>query len=319
LAASGAGKGMREEFAHPRLGAKHRPRMSAPVYLGCPVWAHAPWVGKFFTTDARREDFLPQYASVFGTAEGNATFYGLPSAETVRKWSAEAPREFRFAFKFPRAITHDRRLAGAAEETRELLGRLAPLGERLGPFFLQLHQSFGARDLPVLARYLDALPREFAYAVEVRAAEFFESGEAECAFDAMLAERGVDRVNFDTRGLFASAAKDEHSMDAKRKKPRVPVRFTATARRPFVRFVGDPHVPANRALLTEWALVVARWIAEGRTPYFFVHHPDDAQAPALARLFQELLREQTSVVPEPSLWPIERERARQPRQLGLFE
>lgn len=293
--------------------------MSARVYLGCPVWAHAPWVGKFFTTDARREDFLPQYASVFGTAEGNATFYGLPSADTVRKWAAEAPADFRFAFKFPRAITHDRRLAGAEAETRELFARLAPLGERLGPFFLQLHQSFGARELPVLAAYLDALPKEFAYAVEVRASEFFAAGEDERAFDALLVERGVDRVNFDTRGLFASKADDEHSLDAKRKKPRVPVRFTATGRRPFVRFVGDPHVPANRAVLSEWAGVVARWIEEGRTPYFFTHHPDDAHAPALARLFQELLHERTAAVPEPALWPIERERARQPRQLGLFE
>lgn len=292
--------------------------MAARIYIGCPVWAHAPWVGKFFTTTARREDFLPQYASVFGTAEGNATFYGLPSAETVKKWAAEAPMDFRFAFKFPRTISHDRRLVGAEMETRELFTRLAPLGERLGPFFLQLHQSFGAKDLPVLAAYLDALPKEFAYAVEVRASEFFASGEAERAVDGLLTERGVDRVNFDTRGLFASKADDEPSLDAKRKKPRVPVRFTATGPRPFVRFVGDPHVPLNRGVFTEWAGVVARWVAEGRTPYFFTHHPDDAHAPALARLFQEVLREKPDAVPEPALWPIERERASEPQQLGLF-
>lgn len=292
--------------------------MAGRVYLGCPVWAHAPWVGKFFTTDARRDDFLPQYASVFGTAEGNATFYGLPSEETVRKWCEEAPADFRFAFKFPRVITHERRLAGAAEETREFFARVAPLGERLGPFFLQVHQSFGAKELPVLAAYLDALPKEFAYAVEVRATEFFAPGAAEAPLNDLLAARGVDRVCFDTRALFATLADDEATRDAQRKKPRVPVRFLATGPRPFVRFVGDPNVPMNRGVLTEWAGHVARWIAEGRTPYFFTHHPDDAHAPALARLFQEILHEKCPAVPPPAPWPIEIERATTPQQLDLF-
>ena len=52
--------------------------------VGCPVWAHAAWRGRFFTAEARREEFLPQYASVFGAAEANPTFYGLPAAATVR-------------------------------------------------------------------------------------------------------------------------------------------------------------------------------------------------------------------------------------------
>lgn len=292
--------------------------MSSRVYIGCPVWAHAPWVGKFFTRDARREHFLPQYASVFGAAEGNATFHGLPTAETVRKWRAEAPADFRFAFKFPRTISHERRLVGAGAETGEFFARLAPLGERLGPFFLQVHQSFGAEDLPVLAAYLDGLPKEFGYAVEVRAPEFFDGGAAERAVDDLLAKRGVDRVVFDTRGLFAAKGDDELTVDAKRRKPRVPVRFTATGRRPFVRFVGDPHVVANARWLGEWAGQVATWIAEGRTPYFFTHHPDDAHAPALGRMFQQLLHERCAAVPEPPAWPCERERASEPEQLGLF-
>ena len=292
--------------------------MSPQVYIGCPVWAHAPWVGRFFTRAARREDFLPQYASVFGTTEGNATFYGLPTAETVRKWGAEAPAAFRFAFKFPRTISHERRLAGAEAETRDFFARLAPLGERLGPFFLQVHPSFGTAELPLLAAYLDALPKEFAYAVEVRAPGFFDGGAGERALEDVLAKRGVDRVVFDTRGLFAAKSEDELTIDAKRKKPRVPVRFSATGRRPFVRFVGDPHVAANARGLGEWAGQVATWIAEGRTPYFFAHHPDDAHAPALGRLFQQLLHERGAGVPEPPAWPIERERAGAATQLDLF-
>ena len=83
-------------------------------------------------------------------------------------------------------------------------------------------------------------------------------------------------------------------------------------------FVGDPDVGRNRELLTPWAGHVARWIGEGRTPWFFAHHPDDLHAPAIARIFQELLHERCSQVPPPTQWPIEKERAAQGEQLGLL-
>jgi uncharacterized protein YecE (DUF72 family) len=286
--------------------------------VGCPVWAHAEWRGRFFTQDARREDFLPQYASVFGAAEANPTFYGLPSRETVARWAAEAPPEFRFCFKFPRAITHERQLSGAERETEEFLERLAPLGSRLGPFFLQLHASFGVSRLDVLGKYLRGLPRGFSYAVEVRATEFFDDGAAERAVDALLTELGVDRVNFDTRGLFASVAEDEFTRDAKRKKPRVPLRTTVTGKRPFVRFVGDPEIARNAALLDAWADVVTAWLQRGLSPYFFTHHPDDTEAPALARDFQGRVHARFPMAPRPAEWPAEREAARAARQLELL-
>jgi uncharacterized protein YecE (DUF72 family) len=53
--------------------------------------------------------------------------------------------------------------------------------------------------------------------------------------------------------------------------------------------------------------VVARWIAEGRTPYFFTHHPDDAYAPELARRFQAMVHARSASVPPPAVWPAERE------------
>lgn len=293
------------------------------VRIGCPVWAHTPWIGRFFTAEARREDFLPQYASVFGTAEGNATFYGLPSVDAVARWAIEAPEDFRFCLKFPRAISHDAQLvgvgAGNGTETRRFFERIAPLGSagKLGPCFLQLHQSFDASRLGVLRDFLDTLPKAFTYAVEVRHMDFYDEAANERALDEMLGERGVDRVIFDTRGLFATKATDEATLDAKRRKPRMPVRLTATGRRPFVRFVGDPDVTKNDAALDAWAEIVARWIAEGREPYFFTHHPDDVHAPELGRRFQRMLHARCSAVPAPPGWPIENA-PRKPEQLGLF-
>lgn len=301
------------------------------VRFGCPVWAHAPWVGRFFTRTARREDFLPQYASVFGAAEGNATFYGLPSPATVTRWAVEAPDSFRFCFKFPKTISHETQLIGPGEGdgpfVREFVARLAPLGPRRGPFMLQLHASFGPSRLPVLrkwlARFLKAAGCDApAVAVEVRHAEFFAGGAAEDDLHATLAAAGAERCVFDTRGLFAAkiAPDDPASLDAVMRKPRVPARFTAMGKQPVARFVGDPDLEKNGALVDEWARVLARWLDEGREPLFFVHHPDDAHAPELARRFHARLHAlRPERVPAPVSWPCEAAPApRETEQLGLF-
>lgn len=273
-------------------------------YLGCPIWGQKNWVGELFTRDAKPADFLRQYASVFNTVEGNTTFYGMPTPATVARWSDETPSTFRFCFKFPREISHNRRLARAEQETEHFLALMAPLGERLGPFFLQLPPSFSAADLPTLERFLAALPPDFQYAVEVRHPDFFDEGNHEAALDTLVANLGVDRVCFDGRGLRSASATDAFTREAQQKKPNVPARFVATASRPFVRYIANPDVDANLPLLAEWAEIVAGWMGEGRTPFIFMHAPDDFYAPRLARHFHRLLSEHLSVGTLPQ-WPAE--------------
>lgn len=274
---------------------------------------------------------MPQYASVFGTAEGNATFYGLPSPATVARWAEEAPADFRFCFKFPKAISHEARLEGAGAGdgplVREFFTRLAPLGVRLGPVMLQLHASFGPERLDVLrewlARVRDVLGEDGPpVAVEVRHADFFKGGAAEDDLHDTLAAAGAERCVFDTTGLFAAklSPEDEAAHDAVRRKPRVPRRVVALGRHPLVRFVGDPAVDNNEAALDAWAATLARWIDQGREPFFFAHHPDDVFAPELGRRMQTRLHAlRPMVVPAPPRWPCEREpRVPEPEQLGLF-
>src|SRR5262245_286572 len=119
--------------------------MGASFHLGCQGWAHDTWPGHFFTRRVKREEQMAQYASVFNAVEGNTTFYALQSPATIRKWCAEAPAHLRFCFKFHKEISHIRRLAGAEAATRNFFELLAPFGERLGPFFLQLEDTFGPK------------------------------------------------------------------------------------------------------------------------------------------------------------------------------
>lgn len=272
-------------------------------YLGCPIWSNREWVGRFFTADARSGDYLRQYSSVFNTVEGNTTFYGLPKAETVQRWREDAAEGFQFCCKFPRAISHELRLRNAAAETKELFERLGPLGDKLGPLFLQLPPSFGGNDLPVLAAYLATLPPDFAYAVEVRQREFFAKGEIERTFNRLLHERGIDRVILDSRALFSTPPPDDATREAQRKKPRLPTHVIALGPRPLVRFIGHPHLDNNAPFLEPWLAKIAEWIGAGRTPYVFLHTPSNREAPELARLFHEKLRARLELPALPD-WPV---------------
>jgi uncharacterized protein YecE (DUF72 family) len=271
-------------------------------HLGCPIWSNKAWVGELFRADARPAGYLAQYAQVFNTVEGNTTFYGVPKPATVQRWHADTPPGFRFCFKFPRTISHDRRLRNAGTETREFLDRMAPLAERLGPLMLQLPPAFGPDGLETLAAYLDTLSTEFRYAVEVRHPAWFAKDEAERRFNRLLMDRGVERVMLDSRALFSTPPPDPAAREAQRKKPRLPVHVIATGTRPLVRFIGHPELERNDAFLAPWLDKFAEWLGEGRSPYLFVHTPDNNAAPRLARRVHEQLHRRCAVGTLP-VWP----------------
>jgi uncharacterized protein YecE (DUF72 family) len=287
--------------------------------LGCPVWASERWVGSLYTRSAKRDDFLPQYSRVFQTVEVNSTFYGLPPLATAARWAASVEPGFRFAVKFPRAISHERRLRDAGPETAAFLDVLDVLaaGGCLGPAFLQLPPNFGGDELEALAAYLESLPERFRYAVEVRQRDYFDEGETEGRLDALLAGRDVDRVLMDTRPLFSAPPSDEAEERTQRRKPRGPVRRTVTGRHPLLRLIGRNDIAAVQPWIDEWAATVGGWIGTGLEPFVFTHTPDDIHAPPLARAFHEALRRH---VPDlPPLPPFPGEAVEDaPRQLRLF-
>jgi uncharacterized protein YecE (DUF72 family) len=278
-------------------------------HLGCPGWGVKSWVGRLFPTGTRPTEFLERYAQVFNTVEGNTTFYALPPAEVVARWRAQVPAEFRFCFKFPREVSHDKLLIDAGAEVATFLDRVAPLGALLGTLFLQLPPRFDGGQLPRLRAFLDGLPAGFDYAVELRHEAFFRDGGDQTAALELLRERRIDLVTMDTRGLHAG-----HSLalaDVRARKPKLPVMVRTTADRPIVRCVPHEQLDAQRAVVESWAPVVAGWIRQGKRPYFFMHAPDDTYAPENAYAFHAMLRAQIDVGELPA-WP------GGPRQLSLL-
>ncbi len=290
------------------------------LFLGCPVWACPAWVGPFFTPDAKPRDFLKQYSTVFNTVEGNSTFYAIPSRDTVRRWANETADGFRFCLKFPRTISHDKQLIAAEAETATFLELLSILNEshRLGPSFLQLGPTFDRRQFEPLARYLEALPRELPFAVEVRHRDYFDNGPTERALDELLSRLHIDRVLFDSRALFSAPPTTDAETEAQRRKPQSPFRRTVTGRHPLLRFIGRDNLDLIQPWIDDWTPLVAEWLQAGLSPFVFTHTPNNFFAAEFAQRFHRRLSELVPTLsPLPKL-PAELQSQKQPQQRQLF-
>lgn len=251
--------------------------------VGCPMWAHRPWVGRFYPAGTKPGTELPLYATWCNAVEGNTTFYAEPSASTVAKWVEQAPADFRFAFKLPRTITHDKRLRDVATEVRSFLDVIEPLGDRLGPVQAQLPGSFGPESLDALLAFLRRLPATHRWVIELRNRAFFDGSPAQAAVDELCMHRGIGRVVLDTRPLYAVDATSKAAVEERRQKPRLPIVLDAVGPHPVLRVIGEDSGAGTLAGLTAWADQLVDWLREGREPHVFVHQPENLESPALAR------------------------------------
>lgn len=277
------------------------------------MWAHKAWADRYFPATTKSGEELAAYSTWCTAVEGNTTFYATPAATTIARWAELAPPEFRFCFKLPREITHDRKLRNADSLLTDFVTLLEPLADRLGPLQIQLPASFGPTDIDALGAFLTSLPSGLAFAVEVRHRAFFAGGPAEAPLDALLERHGIDRVILDSRALFATAPETPKEHEAWRNKPRLPVRPHATGTRPIVRLIGERDVERSVAVWRSWLPKLGAWLADGHEPYVFTHTPDNVAAPELARRFwAEVCATVDALVPLP-------EPQRTSSQLDLWE
>jgi uncharacterized protein YecE (DUF72 family) len=254
------------------------------------MWTLKSWQGRFVPHPLPPHERLRHYASWCDAVEGNTTFYATPTRETVASWARQTDPDFRFVIKLPKTVTHERRLAGADEPLRAFLEAIEPLGPRAHALWIQLPGSFAPADLPTLAGFLRHLPAAHRYAVEVRHPAFFDDPHAAGHLEEVLAAAGAEWIPFDTTVFFERTPTSDAERDAWMKKPRMPLRTRALTARPIVRYLGRDDTARTVAGWQHWVEVAAAWLREGRTPTFFIHTPDNADAPALARRFHDEVR-----------------------------
>jgi uncharacterized protein YecE (DUF72 family) len=275
------------------------------IYLGCPIWSFKGWVGNFYPVGTKPAKYLHEYAKRLTTIEGNTTFYAVPSSGTVEGWVAETPATFRFCPKIPKAVSHGGKLVDQIDRARHFTEVMDRLGVRLGPMFLQLPPRYSPGWFDDLRTFLEAWPREFRLAVEVRHLDWFDSPHSE-SLDQLLIEHNMARVVIDTRPIrnlsgdkILEGSVYQTLLEARERKPDVPVIPRRTTDFVFVRYIGHPQLGFNRPFLDEWRNYFVSQLREGSDVYMFCHSPDNMTAPWLCRELHRQIALSCSLPPLP--------------------
>lgn len=174
-------------------------RMSLSIRVGTAGWS---------IPHALRDDFpeggshLTRYAARLPVAEINSSFHRPHRRQTYERWAASVGRDFRFAVKIPKGITHIGRLVDVDEPLRRFAGEIAGLGEKLGPVLVQLPPSlvFEPRVVDAFARQLRAvIPAQTV--IEPRHPSWFADDA-----DLLLAGHRIARVAADPPPVLVAAA-----------------------------------------------------------------------------------------------------------------
>lgn len=240
----------------------------AGLLVGTCGWQYRDWRDVVYPPGCPQREWLGHYASRFGTVEVDSTFYRLPSRDSVVRWAAAVPDDFRFAVKMSRYLTHIRRLADPGEPVGRFLDRMEPLGPRWGPTLVQLPPDL-RRDDGRLRALLERWPADRALAVEFRHPSWF----CDAVFDHLHRARAA-LVLTDRRG-----------------RPLEPL--VATTDWGYVRLhegAASPWPGYGAAALGHWVRrVVDLWGAAPRAGVYFNNDPGGA-APRDAERFRVLAR-----------------------------
>ena len=273
------------------------------LYLGCPVWSFKGWVGNFYPKGTQPKDFLREYAHRVTTIEGNTTFYAIPAPKTIETWVEQTPDNFRFCLKIPKAISHNGTLKDYIDRAAGFVETMRPLASKLGPMFLQLPPSYSPRLMPDLATFLAAFPKDTRLGVEVRHLDWFED-EHRTALNQLLADHNMARVVIDTRPIRDLTGDEsiqgsayESLLEARERKPNVPVFEEITADFTFLRFIGHPEMSHNQPWMDEWTPRITDQLSAKLEAFVFCHSPDNYLAPYIAREFHRQISSRIKIAP----------------------
>jgi uncharacterized protein YecE (DUF72 family) len=239
----------------------------ARVLIGTSGWHYDSWRGPFFPKGLPIKSQLQFYASQFQTAELNGVFYRTPTPEAVKSWHDQTGRDFVFAWKASKFITHWKRLSAKSVNSLELLeDRLTLLKNKVGPVLFQLPPNFKA-DADRLAAFLKLLPDQRRYSFEFRHPSWYAP-----RLLRMLAQQNI-----------SLCLSDHHD---------APTPWKRTADFVYIR----GHGPGGRykgnypaQTLSEWALRIRSWKKQGCDVYVYFDNDQKSAAPADALKLQRLL------------------------------
>jgi len=246
------------------------------VYLGCAKWGRKEWLGKIYPKRTPESRYLELYIEHYNSIELNATHYKIYKPDEITRWAEKAlGKDFKFCPKLSNSISH---YSGFNERSQYLtdafLEGVSAFGDQLGPIFIQVPERFSPKQRDKLFRYLETLPTDLQFFLEVRHPDWFSDKKARKELFDTLRHLKIGAVITDTAGRRDCA------------------HMELTVPKTFIRYVGNSLHPTDYTRCDDWVNRIQYWLNKGlQELYFFMHMHDEAYSPELTVYLVDQLNE----------------------------
>ena len=209
-----------------------------------------------YPEEFRERSRLCYYGSLMDSIEINSSFYKVPLASTVKKWSADVPNGFRFTFKLFKGITHSPQLGFDPAEIGRFMEVIRSADEKKGCLLVQFPPSVRIGNLRQISRLMFSLrehdpENEWKIAFEFRHASLYTEEITE-----LLEENGLGMVIHD-KGM-GTGPEDG---------PDSPFRYLR-----FHGPGGDYRGSYAEDVLSEYAGYITEWLLEGKEVFVYFNN-----------------------------------------------
>ncbi|HEY6405832.1 MAG TPA: DUF72 domain-containing protein, partial [Ktedonobacteraceae bacterium] len=122
-------------------------------------------------------------------------------------------------------------------------------------------------------------------------------------------------VSLDTRPIRIGSAEEKQILQARERKPDLPLQVAVTTDFIFLRYIGHPRMEVNETFIHSWAEQLAQWLKQGITLYVFCHCPYEIHSPSICKVLYQRVSSQITLPPLP--WQSEDDNM-EPEQARLF-
>jgi uncharacterized protein YecE (DUF72 family) len=270
------------------------------VHIGTSSFSSKDWIGTFYPKGTKPAEFLNIYSKAFDSVEIDSTYYAIPSIKTVGSWVARVPEDFKICAKFPRSLVHGgkdsqpdgKRILshdGTYKDRDKFLEAIGALKERAGPLLIQFpyfsKNVFTSREVffEILDQFLEDLPEDFRYAVEIRNRNWLKPAFAD------LCRRHNAALALTDQAWMPHGDEIEQLFDP------VTTDFT------YIRLLGDrkaieavtktwgEEVIDNTERMKRWAAVLQRLADRAVESYVFANNHYSGHAPSTARRLRDMV------------------------------
>jgi len=239
-------------------------------HLGCPIWNHTKLIQKIRTQEDRGKSALEIYSKNFNSIELNSSYYSVPSSEQIKKWRAQTPPDFKFFPKAPKDLCFYAQEKVDAKTLNFYLKSLQDFGGQCGESFIQFSPYIGPPQKKYLFNFLEALPRDFNFSIELRHEDWFNTPTLLNNLCTYLNKKNIGLVITDTPGR------------------RDVLHMHFPVNRAFVRFKGHNSHPSDQKRLQAW-VEIFKDSAKFKDVFFFHHHSDEEHCFESIKVMTELI------------------------------